>query len=100
MPPDISRWQASSNYDYVDDLGAAELAWEWLRRNGDYQRDYAAIEQRPDEAGQLKEMARQRWRLHYPRQPKPESHRDIRFLVAASRSRHRRPHSHASDPRI
>jgi hypothetical protein len=72
MSADTSRWRSSSNYDYIDDLGASELAWECLRRNSDYQRDYAEIELRPDEAERLTEMARQRWRLHFPRQPKPQ----------------------------
>ncbi|MER9291522.1 DUF6499 domain-containing protein [Mesorhizobium sp. M0510] len=44
MRPDTSLWRSSSTYDYLDDLVAADLAWEWLRRNPDYQRDYAEAE--------------------------------------------------------
>jgi hypothetical protein len=45
-------------------------------------------------------MARQRWRLNCPRQPKPECRRDVRLLVARSRSRHRGPHRCPADIRI
>ena len=41
MAPDPSQWRASTSYDYFDDLGISDLAWECLRRNVDYQRDYA-----------------------------------------------------------
>jgi hypothetical protein len=74
MSANTSRWRLAANYDYIDDLDASELAWECLRRNRDYQSDFAAIEQGSEEAGRLTEMARQRWRLHSPRQPKPQRH--------------------------
>ena len=38
MAPDPSQWRASASYDYFDDLGISDLAWECLRRNVDYQR--------------------------------------------------------------
>jgi hypothetical protein len=40
MIPDTSQWRSSPTYDYVDSIGAPDLAWEWLRRNERYQRDY------------------------------------------------------------
>src|SRR3546814_6613961 len=43
MKPDTSRWRSSSTYDYLDDLIPSDLAWEWLRRNTGYQRDYSEI---------------------------------------------------------
>jgi hypothetical protein len=39
MPPG-SDWRSSAIYEYLYDLDASELAWEFLRRNPDYQRDY------------------------------------------------------------
>lgn len=38
--PDTSLWCQESAYDYFDDLPLEGLAWEFLRRNPDYQRDY------------------------------------------------------------
>jgi hypothetical protein len=39
MPP-VSDWRSSADYAYLNDLDPAELAWEFLRRNPDYQRDH------------------------------------------------------------
>ena len=44
MTPDISHWRSSERYEYVEDLVSPELAWEWLRRNEDYQRDFEAAQ--------------------------------------------------------
>ena len=33
MPSDLSGWRSTAGYDYVERLGASDLAWEWLRRN-------------------------------------------------------------------
>jgi len=35
-----SRWQSKESYDPVRSLDRIELAWEFLRRNPDYRRDY------------------------------------------------------------
>jgi hypothetical protein len=41
MPP-VPDWRSAAAYAYLDELNPAELAWEFLRRNPDYQRDYRA----------------------------------------------------------
>ena len=41
MPP-VLDWRSAAAYAYVDDLNPAGVAWEFLRRNSDYQRDYRA----------------------------------------------------------
>jgi hypothetical protein len=38
MPP-VPDWRSAAAYAYLNDLNPAELAWEFLRRNPDYQRD-------------------------------------------------------------
>ena len=43
MTPDISQWRSPDKYDYIEQLVSPELAWEWLRRNMSYQRDYADV---------------------------------------------------------
>ena len=40
MRPDTSRWRTDSAYDFMDHAGVDHLAWECLRRNADYQKDY------------------------------------------------------------
>ncbi|WP_232845792.1 transcriptional regulator domain-containing protein [Aurantimonas marina] len=88
MKPDTSRWRSSSTYDYLDDLIPSDLAWEWLRRNAEYQRDYAEIERRPRAATQLTNLARLRWGVRFPCPPRFRCHRAACVLGAGSRSRH------------
>ncbi len=62
-----SAWQASEAYAFVDDLSTAQFAWEWLRRNDDYQRDYAALSKAEGpEKEALAALMRVRWGLRFP----------------------------------
>ena len=40
MQPDTSPWRVKEGYDYLGRLPPEGLAWEFLRRNTNYQRDY------------------------------------------------------------
>ncbi|MER9586297.1 DUF6499 domain-containing protein [Mesorhizobium sp. M0276] len=95
MRPDTSQWRSSSTYDYLDDLVAADLAWEWLRRNANYQRDYAEVEDTDTDRQRLAHLVQTRWGLRFPCPPNFQRHRDRDILDAGSRSGHR--HSY-SDP--
>ena len=75
MAPDPSQWRASTSYDYFDDLGISDLAWECLRRNVDYQRDYAKALKEMDDPEQATASFRLRWGLQFPRPPKPQRYR-------------------------
>lgn len=44
--PGIGQWRDASAYDYIKDLDPAALAWEFLRRNLDYQQEYNSLIQR------------------------------------------------------
>lgn len=66
MTPDISHWRSSERYEYVEDLVSPELAWEWLRRNEDYQRDFAAVQTEPNTDTAATEAATSRWGLRFP----------------------------------
>ncbi len=61
MSPDASRWRSSEAYDYLEELPASDLAWEYLRRNPDYQDDFEAARERPEAAGRVA-----RWGLRFP----------------------------------
>jgi hypothetical protein len=61
MSPDASRWRSPEAYDYLDDLPAADLAWEYLRRNPDYQRDFQRVSELDDSADW-----EGRWGLRFP----------------------------------
>lgn len=64
MSPDASRWRFADAYDYLDDLPAADLAWEYLRRNPDYQNDFRAARRGMDH-----EALSARWGLRFPGRP-------------------------------
>lgn len=75
MAPDPSQWRASTSYDYFDDLCISDLAWECLRRNVDYQRDYAKALKEMDDPEQATASFRLRWGLRFPCPTKPQRHR-------------------------
>jgi Family of unknown function (DUF6499) len=41
--PGTGQWRNESAYNYIDNLDPAALAWEFLRRNRDYRKDYEAL---------------------------------------------------------
>ncbi|MDP3746326.1 MAG: DUF6499 domain-containing protein [Phenylobacterium sp.] len=65
MAPDASQWRSSVEYDYLDDLIASDLAWECLRRNPEYQRDYAELVGRTASVEQVTKRLRLRWGLRF-----------------------------------
>lgn len=66
MRKDSSAWDAASDYDYLDTLGASDLAWEWLRRNERYEYDFAAFVRATPEPGDARDLIRERWGLRFP----------------------------------
>jgi hypothetical protein len=40
MKPDTSKWGNPQAYDFIKDAAADSVAWEFLRRNEQYQNDY------------------------------------------------------------
>jgi|TARA_A100001391_G_scaffold65878_6_gene41539 hypothetical protein len=65
MTIDTSRWKTSPDYTYTEDLVAPDLAWEWLRRNDDYQQDYRQNEMRQAPRETLAERLRRHWGLEF-----------------------------------
>jgi hypothetical protein len=65
MPP-VPDWRSAAAYAYLNDLNPAELAWEFLRRNPDYQRDYRAAARDGAEQAQFPESVILRWGLPFP----------------------------------
>jgi hypothetical protein len=74
MRPDTSHWRSSPSYNYIDNLGAPDLAWEWLRRNDRYQRDYAEAVHPTADTDRLAMMVRRRWGLGFPGRPIARRH--------------------------
>lgn len=81
MIPDTSKWRSSS-YDYVDRIAPSDLAWEWLRRNGHYQRDYHNHAETNIPGHQTLTRANwpSLWGLRFPNFAQPQRHRHRHFL--------------------
>lgn len=59
-------WRASAAYGHADRIPAAGFAWEYLRRDDDYHRDFRAMARmRKPEAERLEAFSR-RWGLRFP----------------------------------
>ena len=97
MTPDVSQWRSMERYDYVELLVSPELAWEWLRRNEAYQRDYADVVATAGVAHPLNEAAQQRWGLRFP--GSPIVGRQAGRAVLDSEGRYRRGHPDRDAPR-
>jgi hypothetical protein len=65
MALDPSHWRSASEYAYAETLSAPDLAWEWLRRNVDYQRDYVSAHWNKDDPHELTRIVRQSWGLRF-----------------------------------
>ncbi len=62
MPQD---WRSEAAYAYLNDLKPAELAWEFLRRNPEYQRDYRTAANAPADPAELSESLIAQWGLRF-----------------------------------
>jgi hypothetical protein len=65
MPP-VPDWRSAAAYAYLDGLNPAELAWEFLRRNPDYQRDYRTAARDAAGKAEFPESLILRWGLPFP----------------------------------
>jgi hypothetical protein len=74
-----SDWCCLADYEYLYELDASELAWEFLRRNPDYQRDYLASTDDGEASAKL-------WGLRFPCGSGTALGSGLANLVAAPRS--------------
>ncbi|QMW23241.1 transcriptional regulator domain-containing protein [Sandaracinobacteroides saxicola] len=98
MTPDISHWRSSGRYEYVEDLVSPELAWEWLRRNEDYQHDFQTAQAAPDANTTAADAARRKWGLRFPVVADPRRQRGRTHLGAHREHRRRNVDRAACDP--
>lgn len=80
MVPDTTEWRSSSSYDFMDEVGTDSLAWECLRRNTAYQRDFSETLLLDDVGATKTETIKDRWGLRFPRQTQPYRPRTDRIL--------------------
>ncbi|WP_230980531.1 transcriptional regulator domain-containing protein [Oryzicola mucosus] len=63
MTPDSTQWRNASKYAFIDQVAAEAVAWEFLRRNTKYQRDFAEHGNESDPA--IISQLRERWGLRF-----------------------------------
>jgi Family of unknown function (DUF6499) len=57
-------WRSQKAYANMEKAEAVDIAWEWLRRNSDYERDYRAL-QRTELSSAMTGDFRQLWGLSF-----------------------------------
>lgn len=82
--PEGTDWRQDAHYDYIEQLDAGDLAWEFLRRNADYKRDYQRAPKRV--RNRAADALTRRWGLRFPDSPKPHGQEDRCLLDARYRS--------------
>jgi hypothetical protein len=80
MTPDTSGWRDEAAYAFMDAAGVDDLAWECLRRNTDYQRDYVRLLEKASQNDPLPSAMRDRWGLRFRCPAKPLHRRPGRLL--------------------
>jgi hypothetical protein len=64
-----SDWLAADGYNHLDFLGSTAFAWEFLKRNPDYQVTYRSIASKGDTTLETSEQVAQQWGLHFMADP-------------------------------
>ena len=62
MMPSAPDWRSASAYAYVHELNRREFAWEYLRRNPSYKRDYRGANHRMESI----DAFALRWGVRFP----------------------------------
>ena len=62
-------WRSPAAYQHTEHIPAAGFAWEYLRRDDEYHRDYQRITRISKPAARTLEEFSKRWGLRFPVRP-------------------------------
>jgi len=62
-------WRSAAAYQHAKVIPAAGFAWEYLRRDDDYHRDFDRVSRRKPPAVSTLDAFSQRWGLRFPARP-------------------------------
>ncbi len=64
----VPDWRSPDAYAYLNELDLAEFAWEFLRRNPDYRRNFRNIGGKPKREKQFPKQSMTHWGLRFRHQ--------------------------------
>lgn len=62
-------WRSAAAYQHAMAIPAAGFAWEYLRRDDDYHRDFDRVSRRKSPTATTLDAFSQRWGLRFPTRP-------------------------------
>lgn len=77
-----SDWRTPAAYDHVQNISAAGFAWEFIRRDPDYRRDFREMITSPHGATEVRTAFANRWGLRFRGRSRPACRRRSGFLDA------------------
>ena len=80
-----SDWRSPAAYGHAQSIPAAGLAWEYLRRDDDYRRDFQRLKRIPHHDTEARTAFSNRWGLRFRGGPGP-ARRSRRALLDARAS--------------
>jgi hypothetical protein len=81
--PTTPDWRNAAAYSYLQELNRAELAWEFLRRNPNYNRDFRTAGRRTSDQTDFPERLARHWGLRFPCRSGAARRQGAAGLVAA-----------------
>ncbi|WP_206340803.1 transcriptional regulator domain-containing protein [Marinicauda algicola] len=82
-------WRSPAAYEHASTIPAAGFAWEYLRRDGDYHRDFEQINRRKTPRASTLTAFSERWGLRFPARPAAPAGSPIAVLDATPAARRR-----------
>jgi len=80
----VPDWRSPAAYSYLNDLDLAGFAWEFLRRNPDYRRNFRSVVGKPKGQTQFAQQSMTRWGLRFRHRSDPaRGHRTADLAAAA-----------------
>ncbi|WP_082143701.1 transcriptional regulator domain-containing protein [Nitratireductor soli] len=68
-----SDWRAPAAYGHAKSISTAGFAWEFLRRDDDYHRDFHRMKALPQHQAAARRSFSERWGLRFPGRSAPAS---------------------------
>lgn len=84
--PEQGTWRITTAYDYIDDLDPPDVAWEFLRRNAEYQLDYECLRREGPGAPQIDRTLSAKWGLSFRSRSRTSGNRCEARLDTSGRS--------------